>query len=120
MVSGNSCNYTSYWIQTYQRRRKCISRSWSRLRHLGLHEDNYPEESGQEYCKSIFNMDENTVNSIDSDQNINNKFKIDSIKYFLDENDLDNTRLQDTNTYTTGTDSLPGICNLDREKIKQL
>ena len=38
----------------------------SRLRCLGLHDDNDPEESGQEYGKSIFDMDENTVNNVDS------------------------------------------------------
>ena len=65
-------------------------------------------------------MDENTVNSIDTDQNINNKSEIDGIKYFLDEKYLSNTRLQDTNINVTGTKSLPHICNLDPEKIIRL
>ena len=60
------------------------------------------------------------MNSVNSDQSANNQFKIDGIKYFLDEKDLANTRLQDTNTTTTGTNSLPHICNLDPEKIKWL
>ena len=94
--------------------------SLSRLKHLGL-SDNDPEESGQEYSKSIFDMDENTVNSIESDKkNINNKFEIDGIKYSLDEKDLGNTRLQNTGTNATGTNSLPCICYLGSENIKWL
>ena len=31
--------------------------SLSRLRYLGLHNDNYPEETGQEHGKSIFDID---------------------------------------------------------------
>ena len=54
-------------------------------------------------------MDENKVSSIDSDQKVNKKFKIDSIKYFLDEKDLANPRLKDTNTDATDTNSLPCI-----------
>ena len=46
--------------------------SLSRLRYLGLHDDNDPEGPGQEYGKSIFNTDENMINSLDSDQNSNN------------------------------------------------
>ena len=53
------------------------------------------------------------MNSIDSDQHVNNKLEIDSIKYSLDEKDFANPRLQDTNTDTMGTISLPCICNLD-------
>ena len=60
------------------------------------------------------------VNSIKSYQDINNKFKIDGIKYSLDEKDLASTRLQNTSTDATGTNSLPHICNLDPEKIKWL
>ena len=61
--------------------------SLSNLRSLGLHEDNDPEELGYEYGKSIFNTHENTVSSTNSNQNVNNKFKIDNIKYFLNEKD---------------------------------
>ena len=57
--------------------------SLSRLRYLGLHQDNDPEESGYEYRKSIFDTDENTVCSIDSDQAVNNKFEIEGIKCCL-------------------------------------
>ena len=87
--------------------------SLSRLRCLGLHNDNNTEESGQEYGRSIFNMDENTVNSINSDQHGDNRFEIDSIKYSLDEKDLANTRHQDTSTNTASTYSFPHMCNLD-------
>ena len=55
----------------------------SRLRCLGLHEDNDPEESGYEYGKSIFNTDKNAVCNIDSDQHVNNKFEIHGIKSCL-------------------------------------
>ena len=61
-------------------------------------------------------MDENTVNSIDSDQQIDDKFEIDGIKYSLDEKDLTNTSLQDTSTNTTGTIFFPCICNLGQKK----
>ena len=73
-----------------------------RLRCLGLHDDNDPEEPDQVYGKSIFDMDENMINCIDSDQNAKNKFKIDGIQYFLDEKDLANAHAS-----TTGTNSLP-------------
>ena len=46
--------------------------SLSRVRYFGLHEGNDPEESGQEYGISNFDMDENIVNSIDSDQHVCN------------------------------------------------
>ena len=94
--------------------------SLSRLRYLDLCEDNDPEDSGYEYGKSIFNMVENILSSLDSNQNVNNKFEIDSFKHFLNEKDLSNPRLQDTNTDVTDTNSLPCICNLGLEKIKQL
>ena len=51
--------------------------SLSRLMCLGLHGYNEPEEAVQEYGKSIFDTDENTKNSLDSDQNSNDIFEID-------------------------------------------
>ena len=62
----------------------------------------------------------NTVSSIDSDQNINSKFKIDGINYFLEVKDFSNTRLQDRNTNATGTGFFSCICNLDPEQIRLL
>ena len=56
------------------------------------------------------------MSGIHSDQNVNNKFEMNSIKYFLNEKGLANPRLQDTNTDTTDSKSLPCICNLDQEK----
>ena len=53
------------------------------------------------------------MNSTESDQNINNKFKIDGIKYSLDKKDLGNTRLQNTSPNAIVTNSLPCTCNLD-------
>ena len=41
--------------------------SW--LTCLDSHDEIDPEESGQEYGKSVFGTDENTINSLDSDQN---------------------------------------------------
>ena len=97
-----------------------LADSLSGLRHLGLHDDNDTELLGQEYGKSNLDMDENTVNKTESVQNINDKFEIDSIKYSQDEKDLANTRLQNTSTNVTGTNSLPCICNFDLQKIKWL
>ena len=58
--------------------------SLSRLRYLGLQDDNDPEEPGQEYGKSIFDTDENMIHSLDSDQNPNDKLKSDGRQYILD------------------------------------
>ena len=91
--------------------------SLSGLRHLGLHEDNDPEVPGYQYGKSIFYTDK-TVYSIDSDQNVNNKFEIDGIKYWLNEKDLANFKSLDTNAHTIGTNSLLSMCNLNPEKNK--
>ena len=63
-------------------------------------------------------MDENTVNSIDSDQHIDDKLELDGIKNTLDEKDLANTRLQDTSPNATGSNSLPCTCNLDPKQNK--
>ena len=46
-----------------------LADSLSRLRCLGLHNDNETEGPSHEYCISFFDMDENMVNSIDSNQN---------------------------------------------------
>ena len=40
--------------------------SLSRLRHLGLLDDNDTEKPGLEYGKSIFDTDENIINSLDN------------------------------------------------------
>ena len=53
-----------------------LADSQSRLRHLGLHDDNDPEEPGQEYSKSIFKTDETITHCLDNDQNSDDKFKI--------------------------------------------
>ena len=92
----------------------------SRLRYLGLHEDNNPEEPGYGYRKSIFDTDENTVCILDSDQNVNNKFETDGIKYCLNRKDFANFKSQDTDAHAIDTISLSSMCNLDPEKIKQL
>ena len=44
-----------------------LAESLSRLKCLGLHDNNDLEEPHQEYGKSIFEMDENMINSLDSD-----------------------------------------------------
>ena len=102
------------------KKRKCASKQLSRLRHLGLHEDIDPEELGYEYGKSIFDTDENTVCSIDNDQNVNNKFEIDGFKNCLNGKDLVNFTSQYTNAQTIDPNSLSTMYNLDPEKIKQL
>ena len=53
-----------------------LADSLSRLRLLGLRDDNDHVESGQEYSESIFDMDKNTINSVDSDQHVDNNFKL--------------------------------------------
>ena len=58
-----------------------LTGSLSRLRCLGIYEDNDCEKPEYEYGKSICNTDKNTVCSVDSNQNVNNKFEIDNIKY---------------------------------------
>ena len=68
-----------------------LADSLSRLKHLGLHDDNNLEEPDQEYGKSIFDTDEGIINSLDNDQNSNDKFEIDGQQYILDKNDTDNT-----------------------------
>ena len=41
--------------------------SLSRLRHLGLYDNNDPQEPGKEYGKSIFETDENIIHSLGND-----------------------------------------------------
>ena len=45
-------------VNTLMGKETILVDSFSRLRHLGLQDDNDPEEPGQEYGKSIFDMDE--------------------------------------------------------------
>ena len=71
-----------------------LADSLSRLRYLGLHEDNDPEKSAYKYGKSIFDTDKNTVCSVDCNQNKNTEFEIDDIKYCLNEKDLTNLQSQ--------------------------
>ena len=65
---------------------------------MGLHDTNDPEEPGQEYGKSIFDTDKNIINSLDNDQNSNDKFIIDGQQYILDKNDTDNTHASTIST----------------------
>ena len=92
-----------------------LADSLPRQRCLGLHDDNDPEHPGQEYSKSIFDTDKNIINSLDNDQNSNDKFKINEQKYILDKNDTDNTHAS-----STSTNSLPQPWSLDLQKIRQL
>ena len=70
--------------------------SLSRLRHLGLHDDKDPEESGQEYGKSIFEADENIIHNLDNDQKSADQFKSNRQQYILDKNDTDNIHASNT------------------------
>ena len=56
-----------------KRKNNVLSDSLSILRCLGLHDDNDPEEPGQEYGKSIFETDENIVLRMTKIQLINSK-----------------------------------------------
>ena len=46
----------------------------------------------------MFDKDQNMINIFDSDQNSNDKFKIDGRQYLLDRNDLDNSYASATST----------------------
>ena len=92
--------------------------SLSRLRHLGIYENNDPEKPGYEYRKSTFDTDKNTVCSVNSNQNVNNKFEIHNSKYCINEKDL--TNLQSTDTHTVNTNSVSCMYNLDPTIINQL
>ena len=96
-----------------------LTNSLSRLRCIGLYDDNDPEKLGYEYGKSIFDTDKNTVCSVASNQNVNNEFEIDDIKYFPDEKDLTNSQSQGTDTHTVDPNTLSHMCNLNPTKIKQ-
>ena len=61
--------------------------SFSRLRCIGLDEDNDPENPGCEYGKSIFDTNKNIVCGVDSNQNIKNEIEMNGSKYCLDEKD---------------------------------
>ena len=61
-----------------------LADSLTRLQCLGLLDNHDPEEPGQEYGKSIFDMDKNMINILDSDENSNDKFEIDERQYIVD------------------------------------
>ena len=97
---------------------KYISGQLLRLKTLGIYEDYDPEKPGHEYGKSIFNSDLETVCNVDTSHDANQDFTVDSVKYQLDEKDLDDLSLQDTTTHLK--DPSPFKCNLDPTKVKQL
>ena len=66
-----------------------LADSLSRLKTLGLYENNGPEKPGHEYGESIFNFNLETACNVDTSHNANQGFEIDSVKYELDEEDLD-------------------------------
>ena len=82
-----------------------------RLKCLHIYEDNDPEKPGYEYGKSIFDTDENAVCSVDSNQNVNDEFEIDKIKYCLNGKDLTNLQFESTNALSS---------MYDTARIKQL
>ena len=115
MVTGNACCNTLHRIEHIKGKNNVLADSLSRLRHLGLHDDNNPEESGKEYGKSIFETDENIIHSLDNDLKSTDQFEINRQRYILDKNNTDNTHASNTST-----DSLPHKCNSDPPKLKQL
>ena len=92
-----------------------LADSLSRLRHLGLHDDNDSKEQGQEDGKSIFETDKSIIHSIDDDQKSADQFQINRQQYILDKHNADNTH-----TISTNTDSSKHTCHLDLQKLKQL
>ena len=67
-----------------------------RLKILGIYEDNNPEQPRHEYGKSIFDSALKTVYNVDTGQNVSQDFKIDGVKYQLEEKDFNDLSLQDT------------------------
>ena len=88
-----------------------IVESLSRVKCLGLHDNNDPEEPGQEYRKSIVETDENIMHILDDDQNSADQFHIYTQQYILDKNNADKTHASSKNT-----NSLPHTCYLDPQK----
>ena len=97
----------------------CLQKVY-RLRYIGIYEDNDPEKPRYEYGKSFFDADKYTVCSVDNNQNVNNDFEINNIKYCLNEKDLTNLQSQGRDAHTIDTNSLSHMYNLDPAKIKQL
>ena len=105
---------------TSRERKTCLQTVLSRLRCLGINEDNNPGKPGYEYGKQTFDTNENTVWSVDSNQNVNNEFQMDSIKYYLHEKGLTNLQSQRTDAHTVHTNCSSHVYKLDPTKIKQL
>ena len=61
-----------------------LADSLSRMRCLGLHDNNDPDKPGQEYGKLIFETDENIMHSLDDDQKSADQFKINTQQCILD------------------------------------
>ena len=95
-------------LEHIKRKNNVLEDSLSRLKHLGLHDGNDPEQPGQEYGKSIFEKDENIIHSLDDDQKPVDQFKINGQQYILDKPSVDNTQANSTNT-----DSTQQTCHLD-------
>ena len=55
---------------------------------------------------------ENTVCSVDSNQNVNNEFEIDNIKHCLNEKDLTNHLSQSTDAHSVDTNTISCMYNL--------
>ena len=75
----------------------------SKLKHVGLYEENYPEKTRYEYSKSIF---DNDIENVDISQHIDREFRIEEIKYHIEEKDLNyvsqttGMQLKDPNSLT--------------------
>ena len=65
--------------------------------------EQYPEKTGYEYGKSIFNTDIEAVCNVDISQNINIEFEIEGVKYYLDENDLNDPPSQSSDMHFEDT-----------------
>ena len=95
-----------------------LADSSSKLKTLGLYETNTPEKEGHEYGKSVFDLEPETVCSVDSSQKVNEEFEIDSIKYQLDIEHGDDLSSSDTAAKPKLED--PSQCELDLTEVKQI
>ena len=68
------------------------------LKTLGLYGTNTPEKEWHEYDKSVFDLELETVCSVDNKQKVNQEFEIDSIKYQLNHEHEDDLSSLDTAT----------------------
>ena len=70
------------------------------LKPLGLYEDFDPENPGQEYGKSIFDTDVEAICNLDISQGLGKEFEVKGMKYYLDEEDLNDLFSHEANKHS--------------------